>query len=175
TVGLQVVREPAGAADTTDERDVLAAQPEFRQEVADRVEDDVVTASGAPPDLLVAGEVLALLGLVGGGHPGGLRQSRGNEPQISTDHVSRCATRCSHAFAPTPVSTVAAAARASLALSVSFSRSVPSNAASMMLSTSSARKAMPSTLVTDWTSTRYLPRSSSASCPRFISGSTTFG
>ena len=45
---------------------MFALQAEFGQEIADGVEDDVVTAFPAPADLLVAGEVLALLGLVGG-------------------------------------------------------------------------------------------------------------
>src|SRR4029078_9402751 len=137
------------------------AQPEFRQEVADGVEDDVVTASGAPPDLLVTGGVLGLLRLVGGGHPTGLGQW--GQSQIRPDHVC-------HRLAPTPVSTVAAANRANLALSISLSPNVPSSAASMMPSTSSARNAMPSTFVTDCTSNRNVPRSTSANCPQCIFG-----
>ena len=168
TVGLQVVREPARAADAADERDVLAAQPQLGQEVADGVEDDVVTAAGAPADLLVAGEVLRLLRLVRRRNQAGLRRAASARQPDRSDQVR-------HAIAPTPVSMVAAASRANLAFSSSFSPNVPSSAESMMPSTSSARNAMPSTLVTDWMSTRNLPRSSSASWPRFISGSTTLG
>src|SRR4051794_26244260 len=143
SIGLQVVREAARASDAGHERDVLAAQPEFGQEVADGVEDDVVTTTGAPPDLLVTGEVLGLLRLVGGRHPADLRE-RGHA-EFRSDQVC-------HALAPTPVasvSMVAAANRANLALSISLSPNVPSSAASMMPSTSSAKNAMPSTLVTD--------------------------
>src|SRR6202008_3702612 len=90
-------RDAARAAHPADDRDVRAAQPEFRQEVANRVEDDVITATGAPAHLLVAGEVLRLLRLVGGRHTAGLRER--SQPQIKvvrSDQVS-------HAFAPTPV------------------------------------------------------------------------
>src|SRR5882757_5065614 len=166
-VGLEVVREAARAADAADEHHVLALQAQLRQEVADGVEDDVVTAAGAPADFLVAGEVLGLLRLVRRRHRTDLRQTNRCEPEVGADHVR-------HAFTPTPVTPVSTVARANLALSVSLSASVPSSAASMMPSTSSARNAMPSTLVTDWMSTRYLPRSSIASWPRFISGRTTF-
>src|SRR5262249_43265770 len=115
-------------------------QPELGQEVADGVEDDVVTASRAPPDLLVAGEVLGLLRLVCGGHP----------PQLPKrgDAQGPSGLGC-HSFTPPPIRTVAAANRANLALSISLSLSVPSSAPSMMPSTSSARNAIPSTLVTD--------------------------
>ena len=96
-IGLQVVREPARAADAADEHDVLAAQSELGQEVADGVEDDVVTAARAPADLLVAGEVLGLLRLVGGGHPVGSSVSLGvsaevRAHQIAASRQSRCVT-----------------------------------------------------------------------------------
>lgn len=75
-IGLEVVREAARAADPADEHDVLATQPQLRQEIADGVENDVVATAGAPADLLVAGEIFALLWLVGGGHSGVLGQNR---------------------------------------------------------------------------------------------------
>ena len=62
-VGVEVVREAAGAADAGDEHDVLAAQPEVGQEGLHGLEHGVVTAPGAPADLLVGREVLAGLGL----------------------------------------------------------------------------------------------------------------
>ncbi len=86
-IGFQVVREPARAADATDEDNVFAAQPQLGQEVAHRVEDDVVTATGAPADLLVTGEVLGLLRLVGGGHTVVLGQHV-RQPDIHADQVS---------------------------------------------------------------------------------------
>src|SRR5271165_4652478 len=164
-IGFQVIREPARAADAADEDDVLPAQSQLGQEVAHRVEDDVVTATGAPPDLLVAGEVLGLLRLVGGGHTVVLGQHV-RQSEIDADQVS-------HELAPAP--TVAAANLATIVLSCSISASVPPIAARMRRPTSSVRKATPWTLVTDCTSTKYLPRSSSASWPRFISGATTCG
>ena len=65
-VGVEVVREAAGAADAGDEDDVLPAQAELGQEALDGLEHGVVAAARAPADLLVAGEVLAGLRGVGG-------------------------------------------------------------------------------------------------------------
>ncbi len=64
-VGLQVVGEAGGAADTRDEGDVLPGYPEFGQEALDGGQDGVVPAAGAPADLLVGGEVLTGLRPVG--------------------------------------------------------------------------------------------------------------
>src|ERR1700694_778896 len=149
-VGLQVVREPARASDAADEHHVFAAQAQLRQEVANGVEDDVVAAAGAPADLLVSGEILRLLGLICARHATVLRQTSG-QGKINSGQARN---HVSHTSAPTPVCTVTAANRANLALSLSISRSVPSRAASMMPSTSSARNAMPATLVTGCTSMR---------------------
>src|SRR5699024_7581230 len=63
---------------------------QFGQEVANRVEDGVVTAARAPPDLGVGGEVLGLLRLVRGGHPvvpGGC-QTEVRARQTAADQVS---------------------------------------------------------------------------------------
>ena len=57
-VGVEVVREPRGAADARDEDDVLALEPELGQEALHRGQDGVVAAAGAPADLLVGGELL---------------------------------------------------------------------------------------------------------------------
>src|ERR1700739_3490279 len=92
-IGFQVIRETARAPDAADEDHVLSPQPQFRQEVANRVEDDVVAAARAPADLLVAGEILRLLRLVGGGYTAG-----GGEAQICADHAS-------HALIPAYFST----------------------------------------------------------------------
>jgi hypothetical protein len=86
-IGFQVVREPARTADAADEDDVFAPQPKLRQKVAHRVEDDVVTATRAPADLLVTGEVLGLLRLVGGGHAVVLGQDV-RQSEIDADQVS---------------------------------------------------------------------------------------
>ena len=51
-----------------DEHDVLAAQAELGQEALHGLEHGVVTAPGAPADLLVGGVLLAGLRLVVGGH-----------------------------------------------------------------------------------------------------------
>src|SRR6202012_3750509 len=153
TVGLQVVGESARATDAADEDDVLATESQLGQKVSHRVEDDVVAAPGAPADFLIAGEVLGLLRLVGGRDAAVLRQDV-RQPQIRADEIS-------HASAPAP--TVAAASLATIVLSCSISANVPPIAARIRRPTSSARKATPRTLVTDCTSTRYLPRRSSAS------------
>src|SRR5205807_5133526 len=42
-----------------DEGDLVRRDPQLREEVLDRGQDRVVAAAGTPPDLLVAGEVLA--------------------------------------------------------------------------------------------------------------------
>ena len=64
-VGVHVVREARGAADPGDDDHVLAGDAEAGQEALDGVEDDVVTAAGAPAHLLVGLEVLRLqLGLL---------------------------------------------------------------------------------------------------------------
>lgn len=78
-IGVQVVREPAGAADTADEHDVLALEAKLGQEAADGVEDDVVTAARAPAHLLIGGEVLRLLLLIGGRH-----QSIGGQAKLQS-------------------------------------------------------------------------------------------
>src|SRR5262249_49582220 len=57
-VGLQVVREPRGAADPRDEDDPFTLESELRHEPLDDVQDRVVAAAGAPADLLVGLEVL---------------------------------------------------------------------------------------------------------------------
>jgi hypothetical protein len=62
-VGVEVVGEARGAADAGDEDDVLAAESQVGQEGLDGLEDCVVATAGAPPHLLVGGEVLAGLGL----------------------------------------------------------------------------------------------------------------
>lgn len=63
-VGVHVVREAGGAADAGDEDDVLLRQAQFGHEALDGGEHRVVTAAGAPADLLVRLEVLhGLLGL----------------------------------------------------------------------------------------------------------------
>src|SRR5699024_6273455 len=67
-VGVEVVREAAGAADAGDEGDVLAFEAELGQQGADGGQDDVVATAGAPAHLLVGGVVLGLLRLIGGGH-----------------------------------------------------------------------------------------------------------
>ena len=67
-VGVEVVGEPRRAADAGDEHDVLAAQAEVGQERLDGLEHGVVAAPGAPAHLLVGGEVLAGLRLVGRRH-----------------------------------------------------------------------------------------------------------
>ena len=67
-VGLEVVGEPRRAADAGDEHDVLPAQAEIGQEALHGLEYGVVAAARAPADLLVAGEVLAGLGLLGRRH-----------------------------------------------------------------------------------------------------------
>ncbi len=64
-VGLQVVREAGGTADTRDEGDVLAGYPELGQKPLDGGQNRVVAAAGAPADLLVGREVLAGLRAVG--------------------------------------------------------------------------------------------------------------
>src|SRR5204862_317516 len=56
-VGAHVVGEPARAADPGHEDDLLGRGPELGQELLDRGEDRVVAAAGAPPGLLVGGEV----------------------------------------------------------------------------------------------------------------------
>ena len=90
-VGVEVVGEPRRAADAGDEDDVLALEPEVGQEALDRGEHGVVAAAGAPADLLVGGELLAVLRLVGGGHAAqaGERQRSvviGRSPSVA----SRC-------------------------------------------------------------------------------------
>ena len=65
-VGVEVVREPRGAPDAGDEDDVLAADAQLGQEPLDRLEHGVVTAPGAPADLLVGRELLGGLRLVAG-------------------------------------------------------------------------------------------------------------
>ena len=62
-VGVHVEGETRGASDAGDEDDVLALQPELRQESLDCGKDRVVAAARAPAWLHVAGEVL--LGLLG--------------------------------------------------------------------------------------------------------------
>src|SRR5699024_4143684 len=145
-IGVHVVRESARAADTADEHHVLPAHPQLGQEVAHRVEDRVVAAARAPAHLLVGGEVLGLLRFVGGGHP-----AQGGQLQLGADQRFGV---CAHAFAPAVPAMVTAAALASDAFSSSRAPSVPVSASSMIASTSSARKALPATLVTDWMSTR---------------------
>src|SRR5690606_32317520 len=78
-VGVEVVREAAGAADAGDEDDVLPAQAEVGQERLHGLEYGVVTAPGAPADLLVGGEVLAReqLVLAAGGDTGGAVDGEG--------------------------------------------------------------------------------------------------
>ncbi|CFR67368.1 Uncharacterised protein [Mycobacterium tuberculosis] len=60
-------------------------------------------------------------------------------------------------------------------LSCSSSANLPASAARIKRPISSARNETPLTLVTDCTSTRYLPRSTWASWPKFNSGATTLG
>src|SRR5207247_6936043 len=57
-VRLHVVREARGAADTGDEHDVLARDPELRHEALHRGEDRVVTTARTPPDVLIRLEIL---------------------------------------------------------------------------------------------------------------------
>src|SRR5690348_9461507 len=70
TVGVQVVREPAGTSDAGDEHQVFSPQAQLGEETAHGREDDVVTASGAPAHLLIGGEVLDLLRPVRAGYAG---------------------------------------------------------------------------------------------------------
>ena len=116
--------------------------PSVGQELADGVEDDVVAAAGAPAHLLVAGEVLGLLRL-------GRWWAPRRRPPIVGSRRSSCSTRVSCAPPCTPSISVRPGARSC---------------------SSSALNARPATFVYLCTSTRYLPRSSSASWPRFISG-----
>src|SRR5439155_20378463 len=57
-VGLHVVREARGAADTGDEDDLLAREAELGHERLDGGEDGVVAAARTPAHLLVGLEVL---------------------------------------------------------------------------------------------------------------------
>ena len=79
-VGVEVVREPRAAPDAGDEHGVLAPDPERRQERADGRQHGVVTAAGAPADLLVAGEVLR--GLLRVGRGDAVQAADRREPQI---------------------------------------------------------------------------------------------
>src|SRR6266536_1696186 len=58
TVRVHVVHEPARASDPRDEHDLLRRDPELREKPLDGGKDRVVAASRAPPNFLVAGEVL---------------------------------------------------------------------------------------------------------------------
>src|SRR5204862_6132919 len=58
-VGVHVVRQTAGAADATDEDDVLLREAEVGHYLLGLGEDRVVAAARAPADLLVGHEVLA--------------------------------------------------------------------------------------------------------------------
>ena len=58
-VGVHVVREPGGAPDARQEHGGLPAHAELGHQHLDGGQDRVVTAPGAPPDLLVRGPVLA--------------------------------------------------------------------------------------------------------------------
>src|SRR5581483_1932932 len=155
---FQVVGEAAGASDAADEHDVLAAQPEFGQKVADGVQDDVVAAAGAPADFLVTGEVLALLRLFPrrqSGHTCVLRQLR-SDSEFSARQIA-------HQVGHTPAPTLAADNLATIVLSCSSSSSRPARAARMRRPISSAKNDTPLTLVTECTSTRYLARNNIAS------------
>ena len=72
-VAVQIGRQPGGASDAGDEDDVLPRDAELGQKPLDGGQDGVVPASGAPANLLVAGEVLA-----GQRHRGGCRGAAGD-------------------------------------------------------------------------------------------------
>ena len=59
TVGLHVIREPAGAADAADDDEVLALDAELGKRALERVEDRVIAATRAPADVVGCDEVLA--------------------------------------------------------------------------------------------------------------------
>ncbi len=65
SIGVHVVRETGGAADTGDEDGVLPSDPQLRHEGLYRGQDRVVTAAGAPADLLVGLELLGALRRLG--------------------------------------------------------------------------------------------------------------
>ena len=73
-IGVHVEREPARAADATDDGEVLARHAEFREGALQRVEDGVIAAAWAPADFVRRDEILAGEfrgggnGLEGGGH-----------------------------------------------------------------------------------------------------------
>src|SRR3989441_12272179 len=58
SVRRQVIREPGRAADPRNEHGALAPRSQLRQGLLDGLEDRVVPAAGAPPDLLVRGIIL---------------------------------------------------------------------------------------------------------------------
>src|SRR5262245_47207223 len=57
-VGVDVVREPARAADAGDEHALLTGDTQLRQHLLNLRQDGVVAAAGAPADVLIGNEVL---------------------------------------------------------------------------------------------------------------------
>ena len=142
-VGVHVVREARGAADPGHDDHVLAGDAEAGQEALDRVEDDVVTAPGAPAHLLVGLEVLGLeLGLLRAAAPRPTRRSRRRSGPSAG--MPRSARWSMVLIAP-PV----ASAPSSAPL-------VESMASWITAASSAARKGSPRTWVWLSTSTRYL-------------------
>src|SRR5262249_40669749 len=82
-IGVHVVREPARAADPGDEDDVLLGDAEVGHRLLHGAQDGVVTASRAPPDVLVGLEIL--LGVLRGP---ALRRSR-----LSRDRAHRFSSK----------------------------------------------------------------------------------
>ena len=60
SVGLQVIRESAAAADARDEQKPLARDAERRQDLLDLRQDRIVAATRAPAHVLIGGEILGL-------------------------------------------------------------------------------------------------------------------
>src|ERR1019366_3237536 len=56
-VGVEVIGKSAGANDTGDEDDVAARDTELGEDLFGLREDGIITATGAPADFLVRGEI----------------------------------------------------------------------------------------------------------------------